>query len=112
MHTAAEAFSLPLRGAGVRAHGGDLAASGGALSIEPPAVQMSSLAALEGRVECRVYNPTDAAVDARLVARSPLEVRGPAKIGLLGDRVEEVPSHDGTIELPLRPHEIATVRLA
>jgi alpha-mannosidase len=109
---AAELFALPLRGAGARRHTGDLPAAGGALGIEPASVQMSALTAVDGRIECRVFNVAAEPVPARIVARWPLDLRSPAKIGLYGDELERLEVDDGAIALPLRAHEIATVRLA
>jgi len=112
VHAAAEAFSLPLRGSGARAHDGDLPAAGGALSIEPAAVQLSSLAATGGRVECRVYNPSDEPVAAKIRVSEPLEIADPARIDLFGNEMEPVDANNGTIEIALRPREIVTVRLS
>jgi alpha-mannosidase len=112
VHEAAEAFALPLRGAGVRAHAGDLAAAAGALSIEPSGVQLSSLAAVDGRVECRLYNTSGESVATRIKIGAPLEVRSPARIDLFGKELEPLTARNGVVELELRPHEIATVRLA
>jgi len=112
VHRAAEAFTLPLRGSGARAHEGDLPSSGGALSVEPSSVQLSSLAAVDGRIECRVYNPSDDAVTAIIRTGEPLTVRSPARIDLLGGELERLVVRDGGVELSLRPREIATVRLS
>jgi hypothetical protein len=109
---AAEAFCLPLRGSGARAHDGDLPPAGGALSIEPAAVQLSSLAAIGGHVECRVYNPSDDAVTARIRIEAPLTIGSPARIDLFGSELERLHVIDGTIEMALRPREIATVRIS
>ena len=108
---AAEAFALPLRGAGVRAHDGDLPNEGGALSVGPATVQLSSLASVDGRIECRVYNASDEAVAATIRTGDPLAVNAPATIDLLGRELVPLTTTDGALELPLRPHEIATVRL-
>jgi len=112
VHAAAEAFSLPLRGSGARAHDGDLPAAGGALLIEPAAVQLSSLAATGGRVECRVYNPSDEPVAAKIRVSEPLEIADPARIDLFGNEMEPVDANNGTIEIALRPREIVTIRLS
>ena len=112
VHAAAEAFTLPLRGAGVRAHDGDLAPAGSALTVTPSAVQLSALSATEGRVECRVYNPTDDAVRATLRVGAPIRLGSPTGIDLLGGDREPLAARDGVVDLPLRAREIATVRLA
>jgi len=44
--------------------------------------------------------------------RPPLVVRAPATIDLFGRELGALPESEGVIELPLRPREIATVRLA
>jgi 2-O-(6-phospho-alpha-D-mannosyl)-D-glycerate hydrolase len=112
VHLAAESFALPLRGSGARSHDGPLPAAGGTLSIEPAAVHLSSLVATGGRVECRVYNPSDDAVTATLHVGAPLALRSPTLIDLFGAELAALDVRDGTIALPLRPREIATVRLS
>ena len=112
VHAAAEAFAYSLRGAGARAHGGDLRSTGGGLSIEPASVQLSSLAAVDGRIECRVYNASDDPVVARIRAGAPLAVQAPASLDLFGNETAPLAIEEGTVALPLRPREIATVRIA
>jgi alpha-mannosidase len=112
VEAAAEAFTLSIRGAGVRLHAGTLPAAAGALTIDPAGVQLSSLNPADGRIECRVFNASSEPVRARIHAGAPLAVGSPARIGLLGDELEPLAFRDGAIELPLRAHEIATVRLS
>ena len=112
VHAAAEAFSLPLRGMGMRTHEGDLAESGGALTVEPATVQLSALAAVDGRIECRVYNPSDEPLTATLRVGPPIALGAPTKTDLLGREGEVLPTEGGAVRLPLRGREIATVRLA
>jgi alpha-mannosidase len=109
---ASERFTLPLRGIGLRAHPGDLPASGGALDLHPPAVRLSSLARIDGRTECRIYNSGAEPVTATLGTGLPLAPAAPARIDLLGGEIESLEAHDGTLEVPLKGHEIATVRLS
>ena len=112
VHAAAEAFSLPLRGAGARAHTGDLPASAGALSIEPAPVQLSSLNATEGRIECRLYNPADDPITATIRTGEPLVVENPAIVDLFGNETAPVQAQGNEVVVPLRAHEIVTVRLS
>lgn len=109
---AAEDFTLPLRGIGVRAHAGDLPSAEGALTIEPAAVRLSSLARVDGRTECRVYNTGDDPVAAVVRVGAPLALRSPARIDLLGGEMEPLTATDGRMEMPLRGHEIVTIRLS
>ncbi len=109
---AAEDFTLPLRGIGVRAHAGDLPSAEGALTIEPAAVRLSSLARVDGRTECRVYNTGDDPVAAVVRVGAPLALRSPARIDLLGGEIEPLTATDGRMEMPLRGHEIVTIRLS
>jgi mannosylglycerate hydrolase len=109
---AAETFALPLRGSGARAHAGDLPRVGGALSIEPAVVQLSSLAAIGGRVECRVYNPSNVPVSATIRVGAPLNIGSPARIDLFGNELEPLDVRGGAITIALRPREIATVRIS
>ena len=110
---AAEAFALPLRGIGLRGgHSGELPRSGGVLEISPAVVRLSALAAVEGRIECRIYNSSGEPVLARIVCTMPLEIRAPARIDLLGRELERLALRDGVVELELRPHEIVTIRLS
>jgi alpha-mannosidase len=111
-HDAAEAFTLPMRGTGVRAHDGDLPAAGGAFGLEPSSVRLSSLAQVDGRTECRLYNSSGDAVSARIEVGPPLTLRSPARIDLLGRGLEPLTATNGVIELPLRPHEIVTLQLS
>ena len=110
--TVVEHFALPFRAAGVRGHPGDLPAAHGALTITPASVRLSALTAADGRTECRVYNASGHAVDARITVAAPLLVDAPVRIDLLGADVGELSVRDGAIALPLRPWEIATVRLS
>jgi alpha-mannosidase len=112
VHHAAEAYGLPLRGAGVRAHPGTLAATGGALTVEPAVVRLSALTAVDGRVECRVYNPTDEDVLATIRVGAPMALASPARIDLLGRMIEPLAAKGNTVEVALRGRAIATVRLA
>ncbi len=109
---AAENFTLPLRGIGVRAHPGDLAAAGGTLTVEPAAVRLSSLARIDGRTECRVYNGGGEPVTATLRIGAPLRPESPARIDLLGGEIEPLDVREGTLEVPLKAHEIVTIRLS
>ncbi|HJR18244.1 MAG TPA: glycoside hydrolase family 38 C-terminal domain-containing protein [Actinomycetota bacterium] len=110
---AAELFALPLRSAGVRGHAGDLPPGGGALTVDPPDVRLSSLATLDGRTECRVYNTTGAQAEARLTVAAPLGILDPAKFDLFGGPIEPLAVEgDHTIVVPLRSWEIATVRIS
>jgi mannosylglycerate hydrolase len=108
---AAEAFALPLRAVGVRRHPGRLPRAGRALEIAPPEVRLSALQATEGRLECRVYNASDRAVEARLAVAAPLALREPALVDLLGRVLAPLVAEGDVLRVPLRPHEIATVRL-
>jgi alpha-mannosidase len=112
VHDASEAFSLPLRGVGTRGHEGPLPSSGGCLRVTPGAVRLSSLAGLDGRVECRVYNASDDTVTARIDVAEPLDVRSPARIDLLGRELERLDALGSAIEVRLRGREIATIRIA
>jgi len=109
---AAEAFTLPLRGIGLRAHDGNLPAAGGSLTVTPGQVRLSSLATIDGRAEARVYNASGAAVEARLHVREPLRTSEVATIDLLGRERDRLSMRDGAVAITLRPHEIVTVRLA
>jgi len=111
VHAAAEAYAVPLRGAGAREHGGDLPPAGGALAITPSRVQLSSLASVDGRIECRVYNPSADAVDARLHVGAPLTIGHPATIDLFGREIAPLAHAGDVVTLPMRAHEIVTVRL-
>ena len=112
VHDATEAFTLPLRGIGVRAHPGDLPAAAGALTVEPVAVRLSSLAHVDGRTECRLYNSGSEPVTATVRVGAPLTLQSPARIDLLGGERESLSAGDGTVEVPLKGHEIVTIRLA
>jgi len=112
VHAAAESFSLPLRGSGARTHSGDLSPSGGALTIEPAHVQLSSLNATGGRIECRVYNPTDEPVTAKIRVAAPLMIATPAVVDLFGNGTASVDHDRDTVRVPLKPREIVTVRLS
>ncbi|MFY9587166.1 MAG: glycoside hydrolase family 38 C-terminal domain-containing protein, partial [Actinomycetota bacterium] len=109
---ATEAFTLPLRGIGVRAHTGDLPASSGALTVEPVAVRLSSLARVDGRTECRLYNAGADPVTATVRVALPLAINAPARIDLFGGELESLEGRDGVLELPLKGHEIVTIRLS
>ncbi|MEX2554516.1 MAG: glycoside hydrolase family 38 C-terminal domain-containing protein [Actinomycetota bacterium] len=106
---AAELFSLPLRSIGVRGHGGALPAFGSALSIEPVGVRLTSLATLEGRTECRVFNAAGRPVTARLRVGRPLHVSAPATLDLFGKELASLDVEEGAIVVPMRPWEMATI---
>ncbi|MGH2785804.1 MAG: alpha-mannosidase [Actinomycetota bacterium] len=112
VHDAAELFALPLRSVGVRSHAGDLPANGGALQVDPAGVRLSSLATLDGRTECRVYNTTGAQIDARVTVGAPLQIADPGKLDLFGEPTSALAVDDRTIVVPLRSWEIATVRIS
>jgi hypothetical protein len=109
---AAEAFALPLRSTGLRGHPGAVAPAGSALAIEPRTVQLSSLAVVDGRTECRVYNGSGDPVEARLRIASPLPSSTASLVDLLGRSLGPIEIRDGVVALPLRGHEIATIALA
>jgi mannosylglycerate hydrolase len=112
VHEASERYALPLRTVGVRGHSGDLPRAGSALAVEPAGVILSSLATLDGRTECRVYNTTGAQTTARIRVGPPLRVGSPSTLDLFGNPLAALDANDGTISLPLRPWEIATVRIS
>ena len=112
VHEAAERYGLPLRSIGVRGHAGDLPPTGSALSMEPRDVVLSSLATLDGRTECRVYNTTGAQTEARIRVGMPLRIGEPATLDLFGAPREHLTAEDGAIVVPLRPWEVATVRIS
>jgi alpha-mannosidase len=108
---AAELFSFPLRSVGIRGHGGALPALGSALSIEPKGVRLSSLATLDGRTECRVFNATGEPVTARVHVGPPLQISNPAALDLFAKQLAPLDVEAGAIIVPLRPWEIATIRI-
>lgn len=112
VHEASERHALPLRSIGVRGHVGDLAPTGSALSVEPRGVVLSSLATLDGRTECRVYNTTGAQTDARIRVGTPLRIGEPGTVDLFGQPLARLTTENGAIVVPLRPWEIATVRIS
>ncbi len=111
VHDAAERFSLPMRAAGVRPHTGELPGSGSTLSIEPSSARLSSLAATSGRTECRVYNASDEPVTALIRVGAPMRIAEPATLNLFGETLGPLTVEDSSILVPLRPWEIATIRI-
>jgi alpha-mannosidase len=107
----AERFTLPLRHVGVRGRAGDLPPSGSALSVEPTGVRLSSLATVEGRTECRVYNTSGEQITATIRVGVPLHLADPAIIDLFGNRLAPLAVENGAVTFPLRPWEIATIRI-
>ena len=112
VHETAERFVLPLRSVGVRGHAGDLPPTGSALSVGPRGIVLSSLATLDGRTECRVYNTTGAQTEARIRVGQPLRLGEPSILDLFGEPLAALTTEDDTIVVPLRPWEIATVRIS
>ncbi|MGH2830700.1 MAG: glycosyl hydrolase-related protein, partial [Actinomycetota bacterium] len=62
-------------------------------------------------IEVRVYNAGDEPVEARLTPGDPLPAGAASLVGLLGDPRGNLGPSGGTVVVPLRPWEIATVRL-
>jgi alpha-mannosidase len=111
VHDTAEAFTYPLRATVTRRHGGALAPQGHALQLEPSSVQLSALTKSGTTLTCRVFNASDEGVAAR-IHLSEMWADMPARlVGLLGDEYETLLSNDGVVTLPLRPWEIASVKL-
>ena len=109
---AAERFGLPLRSAGLRGHAGKLAPAGSALRVEPSSVRLTALTTFDRRTECRVHNAAGAAVTAQLSVAAPLVVSSPATLDLFGAELAPLEVRGGVISVPLRPWEIATVRIS
>ncbi|HEV2686024.1 MAG TPA: glycoside hydrolase family 38 C-terminal domain-containing protein, partial [Actinomycetota bacterium] len=111
VHDVAEGFSYPLRATVARAHPGPLPTAGAALTLEPSSVQLSALTKNGGTVTCRVYNASADVVDARMRLGAPFANKKPRIVGLLGDERETLDVRDGVVSLPLKPWEIASIKL-
>ena len=111
VHDVAEAFTYQLRATVTRKHSGELRVSGHALQLEPSSVQLSALTKNGSTLACRVYNASDAAVDARIRVANTWQDKPARLVGLLGEEGGALSSVDGVISVPLRPWEIATIKL-
>ncbi len=108
---AAETFCYPMLAASAPAGEGELPSSGSALSIEPGSVQLSALERRDGAIDVRVYNACDDAVDAQIRVGAPLRAGSAALVDLTGASLTALREVDGTLRLPLRGWQIATIRL-
>src|SRR5690606_18746691 len=77
------------------------------ITVTGDGVAMTSLRARDGWIEARLVAQTDEPVTA--VLRGPFTEA--VRTDLRGRPGEPLGAHDGTAALPLRPWEIATVRL-
>ncbi|HLW17369.1 MAG TPA: glycosyl hydrolase-related protein, partial [Actinomycetota bacterium] len=111
VHDVAEGFSYPLRATVARAHAGSLPAAGTGLTLEPATVQLSALTKNGETVTCRVYNASDAAVEASIHLGGSLRDKSARVVGLLGDERETLNVRDGVVSLTLKPWEIASIKL-
>lgn len=111
VHDVAEAFTYALRATLVRAHEGPLPPAAASLRIEPQQVQLSALQKQGEHVFLRIYNAADEPVDASITVPPTWRGMDVCTVGLLGDEHEHLDAPDGTVTLPMRAWEIATVRI-
>jgi alpha-mannosidase len=111
VHAVAETYTYPLRATVTRKHSGSLPANGRAIEIEPDAVELSALQKTGNDLRLRVYNASPEPTDARIHVSDAFDTKEASVVGLLGDERQTLTMHDRFISLPLKPWEIATVRL-
>jgi len=112
VHDACERYAYPMRAAVLRAQPGDLPPDVTMLTLEPDAVQLSALRRDPGGVTLRVYNSSASEVTARIQLGEWLPRARASRTGLLGDDRGNLEVAGGIVAVPLRPWEIATIRLA
>ena len=94
-----------------RAHPGSLPAAGAALTLEPRTIQLSALTKTGGSLTCRIYNASADPADASIRLGEPLRDKSARVVGLLGDEQRTLDVKQGVISLPLKPWEIASIKL-
>lgn len=111
VHDVAEGFAYPLRATVTRKHAGALPAAGSGLTLEPTSVQLSALTKNGETTTCRIYNASADATEARVHVSDIGGAKTPRLVGLLGDERGSLEVRDGVISLPLKPWEIASIKL-
>jgi len=111
VHDVAEGFAYPLRATVTRKHAGALPAAGSGLTLEPTSVQLSGLTKNGETTTCRIYNASADATEARVHVSDIGGAKTPRLVGLLGDERGSLEVRDGVISLPLKPWEIASIKL-
>ena len=111
VHDVAEGFAYPLRATVTRKHAGALPAAGSGLTLEPTSVQLSALTKNGETTTCRIYNASADATEARVHVSDIWREKTPRLVGLLGDERQTLEMRNGVISLPLKPWEIASIKL-
>jgi mannosylglycerate hydrolase len=106
----AHAFNTPLRAVSTAAHGGPLPPGASFLQIRPAAVVLSACKPPEEgeSLIVRVYNSATVPVQAWLRLWPPLQQAALLSLDE-ASTISHLPQENGTVLLPLRPKEIATM---
>ena len=105
----AERALIPLQVLGIEPAGIGVAGGGSSIVLEPDAVQMTACVPRQDGYDLRLVNASPRPAHARLALTPTPAAIAPVTLGgRLGDRLA---LEAGTVRLPLRPWEIATLRV-